>query len=84
MTQNTQCSIVLRGLFSSFPIKNMAKPNLVIMELLLDTLGLLGGAWSRAGLFVLDTNIFVASLKKMVMGHVGINVQTFRSLMNTF
>ena len=38
----------------------------------------------RAGLFVLDTNIFVASLKKMVMGHVGINVQTFRSLMNKF
>ena len=40
MTQNTQCLIVLRGLFSSFPIKNMAKPNLVIMELFVDTLGL--------------------------------------------
>ena len=38
----------------------------------------------RAGLFVLDTNIFVVSRKKMVMGHVGINVQTFRSLMNKF
>ena len=39
---------------------------------------------SGAGLFVLDTNIFVVSLKKKVMEHVGINVQPFRSLTNQF
>ena len=41
-------------------------------------------ACTRAGLFVLDTNTFVVLLKKMVTGHVGINVQPYRSLMNKF
>ena len=50
MTQNTQCLIVLKGLFPSFPMKNMAKPNLVVMELFLHTLGLYGGPWSEAWL----------------------------------